>query len=222
MYFGISVPFLDCGSVMRRTSEHGFDTPHGEAVARLFHAADPRGALVLGHGAGGGIEAPDLVAVTSAAADAGWSVALVLQPYRVAGKKSSPVPAKLDEAWAAVTCALADRELAGLPLVTGGRSAGARVACRTASATGSSGVLCLAFPLRPPPQAGKPPGPSRLPELEAVEVPVLIVQGENDRFGMPEPAAGREVVRVAGDHGLKKDHPAVAEAVVGWLDGLAS
>ena len=206
----------------RRTSEHSFDTPHGESVARLFSAADPRGALVLGHGAGGGIEAPDLVAVTDAAVDAGWSVALVLQPYRVAGKKSSPVPAKLDEAWAATVAALAEGELAGLPLVTGGRSAGARVACRTAAATGSDGVLCLAFPLRPPPRKGKPPGQSRIDELEGVVVAVLNVQGEGDRFGMPEPARGREVVQVAGDHGLKKDHPAVAEAVVGWLAGLAS
>jgi predicted alpha/beta-hydrolase family hydrolase len=149
-------------------------------------------------------------------------VALVLQPYRVAGKKSSPVPAKLDEAWTSAMSGLAQGELAGLPLVTGGRSAGARVACRTAADTGSAGVLCLAFPLRPPARAGKEPGPSRLPELEAVDVPVLIVQGENDRFGMPDPGPGREVVRVAGDHGLKKDHPAVAKAVVGWLDGLAS
>ena len=86
----------------RRTSEHSFDTPHGESVARLFAAPDPRGALVLGHGAGGGVEAPDLVAVTEAAVAEGFSVALVLQPYRVAGKKSGPVPAKLDEAWAAV------------------------------------------------------------------------------------------------------------------------
>jgi uncharacterized protein len=218
----IVAPLIDCRSVTRRTSEHSFDTPHGKSVARLFRAADPRGALVLGHGAGGGVEAPDLVAVTGAAVEAGWSVALVLQPYRVAGKKSSPVPAKLDEAWTAVVGALGERELAGLPLVTGGRSAGARVACRTAAATGSAGVLCLAFPLRPPPRAGKPPGPSRLDELEVVEVPVLIVQGANDRFGMPEPAAGREVVRVAGDHGLKKDHPAVTEAVVGWLEQLAS
>jgi uncharacterized protein len=218
----ILAPLIDCRSVTRRTSEHSFDTPNGKSVVRLFPAADSRGGLVLGHGAGGGIEAPDLVAVTNAAVDAGWSVALVLQPYRVAGKKSSPVPAKLDGAWTAAVGALAEGELAGLPLVTGGRSAGARVACRTAGATGSAGVLCLAFPLRPPARAGKEQGPSRLTELEGVEVPLLIVQGENDRFGMPDPAPGREVVRVAGDHGLKKDHPAVAEAVVRWLEKLAA
>jgi len=191
-------------------------------VARLFAASDPRGALVLGHGAGGGVEAPDLVAVTEAAVAEEFSVALVLQPYRVAGKRSSPVPAKLDESWAAVVGELGSGELAGLPLVTGGRSAGARVACRTATATGSVGVLCLAFPLQPPARAGKPPGPSRLAELEQVEVPVLIVQGENDRFGMPEPAPGRDVVPVAGDHGLKKDVPAVAQAAARWLSALAA
>jgi len=189
-------------------------------LARLYAADDPRGALVLGHGAGGGIEAPDLVAVTDAAVEAGWSVALVLQPYRVAGKKSGPVPAKLDEAWADVVAQLRSDQLAGLELVTGGRSAGARVACRTAGATEAAGVLCLAFPLQPPPRAGKPPGPARTDELEMVSVPVLVVQGDGDRFGMPEPAPGREVVQVAGDHGLKKDTPAVAAAVTRWLTAL--
>ena len=105
-------------------------------------------------------------------------------------------------------------------MVTGGRSAGARVACRTAAATEAAAVLCLAFPLQPPPRAGKPPGPTRIEELEAVDVPVLVVQGESDRFGMPEPAPGREVVQVAGDHGLKKDTPAVAAAVTRWLAAL--
>lgn len=189
-------------------------------MARLFEADDPRGALVLGHGAGGGIEAPDLVAVTEAAVHAGWSVALVLQPYRVAGKKSGPVPAKLDEAWADVVSQLRSDQLSGLDVVTGGRSAGARVACRTAAATEAAAVLCLAFPLQPPPRAGKAPGPARTDELEMVSVPVLVVQGEGDRFGMPEPARGREVVRVAGDHGLKKDTPAVAAAVTRWLTAL--
>jgi len=207
--------------VTRRTGEHSFDTPHGKSSARLFAADDPRGALVLGHGAGGGIEAPDLVAVTDAAVDAGWSVALVLQPYRVAGKKSGPVPAKLDEAWAAVVAQLRSEQLAGLDVVTGGRSAGARVACRTAAQTESAGVLCLAFPLQPPARVGKPPGPTRIEELEMVSVPVLVVQGEGDRFGMPEPAPGREVAKVAGDHGLKKDTPAVAAAVTRWLTALA-
>ena len=127
-------------------------------MAYLYPAPDPRGGLVLGHGAGGSLDAPDLAAVTDAALAGGFSVALVLQPYRVAGKRSSPVPAKLDDAWTAVVGELRSGALAGLPLVTGGRSAGAHVACRTAAATGAAGVLCLAFPLRPPPRAGKPPG----------------------------------------------------------------
>jgi uncharacterized protein len=201
-------------------SEQSFDTPHGRAVAHLYPAATPRGALVLGHGAGGGVAAPDLVAAAEAAVDEGFSVALVEQPYCVAGKRSSPPPTKLDEAWIAVLEALREGELEGLPLVSGGRSAGARVACRTAAATGVVGVLCLAFPLQPPPRAGKPHGPTRLGELEEARVPVLIVQGERDRFGMPEPAPGREVVQVAGDHGLKKDVSAVATATAKWLAAL--
>jgi uncharacterized protein len=98
----------------------------------------------------------------------------------------------------------------------GGRSLGARIACRTLGATGAVAVLCLAFPLEPPRRAGKPPQ-SRLPELDAVEVPVLVVQGENDRFGMPPAGSRREVAKVAGDHGLKKDPEAVRAAVEEWL-----
>jgi uncharacterized protein len=111
-------------------------------------------------------------------------------------------------------------ELAGLPLVTGGRSAGARVACRTAAATGATAVLCLAFPLQPPPRAGKEPSPSRRPELDSVVVPMLVVQGENDRFGMPEPGPNREVIVVRGDHSLRSDPEAVSIAVEAWLAKL--
>src|SRR4051812_43951413 len=131
-------------------------TPHGPARAHLHAAAEPIGALVLGHGAGGGVTAPDLVAVTNAAVDRGISVALVEQPYRVAGRRSPAPAAQLDAAWSAVV-----RELRApdLPLVAGGRSSGARVACRTAAATGAAGVPCPAFPLHPP----GPPGKSRPP-----------------------------------------------------------
>lgn len=175
--------------------------------------------MVLGHGAGGGVEAPDLTAAAEAAASAGFSVALVEQPYRVAGRRS-PAPAKrLDEAWIAVVEHLRDGELAGLPLVVGGRSLGARVACRTVEETGALAVLCLAFPLIPPRRGEKPPQ-SRLPELEAVRLPVLVVQGASDRFGMPPEGSQRKVVEVAGDHGLKADTGAVGEAVAGWLAGL--
>jgi predicted alpha/beta-hydrolase family hydrolase len=95
------------------------------------------------------------------------------------------------------------------------------VACRTAAATGAAGVLCLAFPLQPPARKGKAPGPSRLDELDAVDLPVLVVQGERDRFGMPPPGKGREVAVVPGDHSLRTDPRAVAEAVGGWLAKLA-
>jgi predicted alpha/beta-hydrolase family hydrolase len=144
------------------------------------------------------------------------SVALVEQPYRVAGRRSPPRAPQLDEAWVSVVGHLRDVELAGLPVVVGGRSMGARVACRTAEATGAVGVLCLAFPLEPPRRAGKPPQ-SRLPELEAVTVPTLVIQGVRDPFGMPPPGASREVVKVQGDHGLKADPEAVAAAIRVWL-----
>jgi predicted alpha/beta-hydrolase family hydrolase len=101
--------------------------------------------------------------------------------------------------------------------VTGGRASGARVACRTAAATGAVGVLCLAFPLHPPRRNPDAELKTRLPELEAVDVPVLVVQGETDRFGMPTPGPGRTVVSVAGDHRLAKDLPAVTAAVIPWL-----
>jgi len=198
------------------------ETPHGEARAHLHHAGDPRAALVLGHGAGGGVAAPDLVAATGAGLAEGVSVALVEQPYRVAGRRSQAPGRQLDAAWEAVVERLRSQgELAGLPLITGGRSAGARVACRTVSATGPAAVLCLAFPLEPPRRAGGKPSPSRLPELEAVSVPVLIVQGERDRFGMPPAAPGRTVVPVPGDHSLRSDPAAVAAAVASWLADLA-
>ncbi len=176
---------------------------------------DPRGALVLGHGAGGGVGARDIVAAAGAARAEGFSVALVEQPYRVAGRRS-PAPAKqLDAAWLAVAEQLHAGELGGLPLVAGGRSAGARVACRTAAEAGAAAVLCLAFPVHPP---GRPEK-SRLDELDAVEVPVLVVQGESDPFGMPPPAPGREVATVAGNHSLSADLDALAAAVSRWLSG---
>jgi len=196
------------------------DTPSGPARAHVQPAGSPIGALVLGHGAGGSVSAPDLMVATRTALEVGVTVALVEQPYLVAGKKSAPAPSRLDPAWAAVVEHLRASELRDLPLVTGGRSSGARVACRTAAEVGAAGVLCLAFPLLSPQREGPPK--SRQHELDEVDVPVLIVQGENDRFGVPEAASGREVVVIAGDHGLKKDLPAVADAVREWLPGVLS
>ncbi len=192
-------------------------TPHGPARIHLDIAADPRGALVLGHGAGGGVGARDLVTAAETARSLGVSVALVEQPYRVAGRRS-PAPAhQLDAAWIAVVEHLRAAELTDRPLVVGGRSSGARVACRTAGETGADAVLCLAFPLQPPPRRGKPPGPSRLPELDAVTVPTLVVQGERDRFGIPPPDDSRTVAVVSGDHALRTDLRTVADTVRAWL-----
>jgi len=198
------------------------DTPHGPARAHVTDGGT-RGTLVLGHGAGGGIESADLVEVTTEAAAAGWRVVRVEQPWRVAGRRIAPAPPRLDEGWRAVLAALrADGTLTG-PLVLGGRSAGARVACRTAAEQEAAGVLALAFPLHPP---GKPEK-SRAPELTAVTVPIVVVQGETDAFGRPEDVAavlaGREnasVYAVAGDHALKKDVHVVAAAAMSWLDDL--
>ena len=176
--------------------------------------------MALGHGAGGGVEAPDLGAARDAAVEAGFTVALVEQPYRVAGRRSPATAKRLDEAWVAVIEQLRGGELDDLPLVVGGRSLGARVACRTLDLTGAEAVVCLAFPLVPPRRGDKPPQ-SRLPELEAVDLPVLVVQGESDRFGMPPDGANRQVVQVKGDHGLKADPKAVGEAVASWLGKLA-
>lgn len=195
------------------------ETPHGRANAHLHTVAEPRAALVLGHGAAGGTASKDLVKVMSVARSEGLSVALVEQPYRVAGRRS-PAPAhQLDAAWTTVIEHLRDGALRGLPLVAGGRSSGARVACRTAEATGAVGVLCLAFPLQPPGRSGAA-RPTRLPELDEVDVPVLVVQGARDPFGIPPGSASRTVVEVAGDHSLRTDLEAVAVAVRSWLREL--
>lgn len=194
-------------------------TPHGPARAHLHKAPRPRAALVLGHGAGGGVGAPDLVAATTVALDQGFSVALVEQPYRVAGRRS-PAPApQLDAAWLAALAQLRAGSLRRLELIAGGRSSGARVACRTAADAGVAAVLCLAFPLHPPGR-GNDPAKSRLPELDAVRVPTLVVQGERDPFGIPPPKRGRrKVVVVPGDHALR-NAAAVRDAVAAWLPAL--
>jgi predicted alpha/beta-hydrolase family hydrolase len=185
------------------------DTPHGPARVTRHEADEPRALLLLGHGAGGGISAPDLLAATQVALEAGVSVGLVEQPYRVAGRRASAPAAQLDAAWLAVVAA--QRE--GLPVLFGGRSSGARVACRTATEGGAVGVLCLAFPEHPP---GRPEK-SRLPELLEPTVPILVVQGANDPFGVPAPVGNRAVVVLRGDHSLKSDMPGLRAAVAAWL-----
>ena len=193
------------------------ETPHGAARAHVTEVQGARGGVILGHGAGGGVGSRDLSAASAAAAETGFSLALVEQPYRVAGRRS-PAPARqLDAAWIAVVEHLRSGLLKRLPLVAGGRSSGARVACRTAGETGAIGVLCLAFPLRPP---GRPDAPSRQGELDGVRVPVLVVQGESDPFGLPAPGPAREIVTVKGNHSLRGDLAAVQSAIAQWLSQL--
>jgi hypothetical protein len=215
------------GAVREPTTE-SVDTPAGPARI-TWHppAAGARCVLALGHGAGGGITAHDLEALAAALPARGVSVALVEQPWRVAGKKIAPAPKTLDAGWTAVWPRLA---AAGPPVVAGGRSAGARVACRTAHALGAAAVLALAYPLHPP---GKPEK-SRFEELAAAAavLPLLGVQGGADTFGRPEefPEGHRPVEVPYGDHGfaVPKRAPVtqeaalalVAETVTEWLAGL--
>lgn len=190
-------------------------TPIGLAWADLDR---PRGTpvalLAIGHGAGGGVEAPDLLAVRAAAVAAQFAVARITQPYRVAGRRAPAPATRLDEAWlAAVAAVRRQRGLRTVPLVALGRSSGARVACRTAAAVGAAAVVALAFPVHPPGN----PGRSRLDELALPSVPVLVVQGDRDAFGMPAAGPADVVVIAGADHSLRKDPAAVARAVVDFV-----
>jgi predicted alpha/beta-hydrolase family hydrolase len=200
-------------------------TPLGDARVDVAAASRPWATLVLGHGAGGGIGTPDLQALATALPRRGVTVARVEQPWRVAGRKVATAPPTLDIAWCAVLAAL---EASG-PLVVGGRSAGARVACRTATEVGAAGVVALAFPVHPP---GRPDS-SRLPELVGTGVPTLVVQGERDPFGGPSdlPHGPYDVRQVPfADHSFRVPRSApltqaeaisvVVEAVAGWLRRL--
>ncbi|GAA4928455.1 alpha/beta hydrolase [Streptomonospora halophila] len=194
------------------------DTPRGPALADIDVPAGgpPRYLLAITHGAGGGVDAPDITAVCDAVLKAGGAVARITQPYRVAGRTMpGSATGPQDEAWiSAVRAVCADARLAGLPLVPAGRSNGARVACRTAAELGAAAVVALAFPLHPP---GKPER-SRAPELRGAGAPTLVVNGDRDPFGVPDAAdAASLVVRAGERHDLAKDTGAVATAVVDWL-----
>ncbi|MFC8225433.1 alpha/beta family hydrolase [Streptomyces sp. NPDC057287] len=202
-------------------------TDAGEARVTWFPANAPRLVLAVGHGAGGGIEARDLRALAAVLPGRGVTVALVEQPWRVAGKKLAPAPRTLDTGWRGLWPVLA---APGLPVVAGGRSAGARVACRTAAELGARAVLALSFPLHPP---GKPEK-SRADELLGAGVPTLVVQGGRDPFGRPEefPPGKHGLVEVPyADHGfaVPKKAPLTQDqaldtltgAVSEWLDGLS-
>ncbi|MEU6891663.1 alpha/beta family hydrolase [Streptomyces sp. NPDC046557] len=218
------------------TRTESVDTPAGEARVTWHAARAARLVLAVGHGAGGGIEARDLQALAAALPGRGVTVALVEQPWRVAGKRVAAAPKVLDEGWRAVWAALL---APGLPVVAGGRSAGARVACRTAAELDAAGVLALAFPLHPPGRAEK----SRAEELLGAGRPTLVVQGGRDPFGRPEefpppgphtppgPGSPYELVAVPhGDHGFAvpkradvtqaETLAAITGAVAGWLDRL--
>jgi predicted alpha/beta-hydrolase family hydrolase len=201
-------------------------TDAGDARITWHRARKPRLVLAVSHGAGGGIEARDLRAIAAELPGHGVSVALVEQPWRVAGKKLAPAPKTLDVGWRGIWPAVAG---SGLPVISGGRSAGARVACRTAVELGAAGVLALSFPLHPP---GKP-DKSRADELLGAGVPTLVVQGGNDPFGRPEefPKGAYELVEVPyGDHGFAVPKRAeiepdevvaiITDAVVKWAGSL--
>jgi uncharacterized protein len=196
------------------------DTPAGPAWADLDRAPGRAAVLLaLTHGAGAGVAAVDLLAVRDAAVAAGITVALITQPYRVAGRRTPPAPRPQDAAWATIITALRRRRGLGapLPLVVGGRSNGARVACRTAVVTGAAAVVALAYPLHPP---GRPDR-SRLGELAGAGVPTLVVQGDRDAFGMPPGGPGRQLVVVPNaGHSLTTDPAAVATAVVRFVTSL--
>jgi uncharacterized protein len=202
------VPVAPSTAVVRRV-----DTAVGPAEVWLgLPAGAPRALLLLGHGAGGTVNSPDLAATTAAALAAGYAVARVTQPYRVAGKKAPPRAPVLDEAWLAVAARTAIPEL---PLVVGGRSSGARVACRTATALAAAAVVTLAFPTKPPRS-----DQDRLAELAAPAVPVLVVQGAGDPFGIPPEAPGRTVTVLPGaTHTIRGPAArAAGEIVVDWLE----
>ncbi|KXK62958.1 alpha/beta hydrolase [Micromonospora rosaria] len=201
---------------MRRTDEDEIETARGPARADTdLPAGPPTALLVLGHGAGGAVDAPDLVALRDAAVAAGLAVVRVTQPYRVAGRRAPAPAGHLDEAWTEVLAAVRGRHPAVPAVLVGGRSSGARVACRTAVAVGAAGVVALAFPEHPP---GRPER-SRAGEL-ATGLPTLVVNGDRDPFGIPAPTAAVQVVRRPGEtHDLRRDPTGTAAVVVDWLRG---
>jgi uncharacterized protein len=192
------------------------DTGYGPARAELDGPSAPLFLMVLTHGAGGGVDSPDLLAARDAGRQLGGAVARVLQPYRVRGARAPGSAVRQDAAWLEVIEALRGR-FPGIPLVQGGRSNGARVACRTALDAGARAVVALAFPLHPP---GKPEL-SRAAELRGAGTDVLVVNGSRDPFGVPDSTDATRVVVLAGEtHALSGDPGQVAQAVGSWLRGV--
>ena len=209
-------------------------TSQGPARAELTLPGGPGAPsflLALTHGAGGSVTAPDLLAARDAALRLGGAVALITQPYRVRGARAPGVAARQDQAWQEIIASLRDGTwLApgrGVPLIVGGRSNGARVACRTAVAVAAAGVIALAFPLRPPRRAGSAGTDAaaiRDEELRSAAshaVRVLVVNGDKDPFGIPDPGDAIRVVVLKGEsHALSRNPAAVADAVTDWLSGV--
>jgi uncharacterized protein len=200
-----------------KSSSAEIHTGAGPARVELDQPREPTFLVVMTHGAGGGVDTKDLLAVRDVAVERGGVVARVLQPYRVRGARAPGAPGPQDAAWLEIVAALR-KEFPGLPLVQGGRSNGARVACRTAAQAGAQAVIALAFPLHPP---GRPEQ-SRADELRAAGTAVLVVNGERDPFGIPDARDASRVVVLPGEtHSLSKRPAAVGEAVSSWLDELA-
>jgi predicted alpha/beta-hydrolase family hydrolase len=208
-------PALTSGALARAATLPGMeiDTGSGPARAELDEPASPSFLMVLTHGAGGGVDSPDLLAAAQAAVGLGGAVARVLQPYRVRGARAPGSAERQDAAWLEIIEGLRAR-FPGIPLVQGGRSNGARVACRTASAAGATAVVALAFPLHPP---GRPER-SRAAELRQAGTPVLVVNGDRDPFGIPDGADASLVAVLPGEtHALSRHPGNVRQAVHAWL-----
>lgn len=196
-------------------------TAAGPALAEVETPDQPELLLVLTHGAGGGVATKDILAAKKAGLSAGAAVALVTQPYRLRGASAPGSPARQDAAWLEVIGALREQH-PGLPLVQGGRSNGARVACRTAKQAAAAAVIALAFPLHPPGKAGDP-ARSRAAELRAAGVPVLVINGERDPFGVPDAGdAARLVVLPGQAHALSGQPEVITAEVESWLNQIVA
>lgn len=192
------------------------ETSTGPAEIDLEIPAEPAFLLVFTHGAGGGVDSQDILTVRDTALAAGGAVALVLQPYRVAGRRTPGSPGPQDATWLEIVAALRAKVGEDLPLIQGGRSNGARVACRTAAAAGARGVIALSFPLHPP---GKPERSRRVELLAAADIDVVVINGGSDPFGIPDPDDAAEVRVVPGqNHSFRKGFDIIAETITPWLD----